>query len=86
MKWTPTNEKLPAHGKNVLMYMTDGSVHEGHFILHANKYQKNVRRWRLYKTGKTVPEESVVAWAEMPEGNAGIDPRRWDDVLKEKLP
>ncbi len=56
----------PPHGQSILLKMADGSVHEGHFIKHANKYVKNVNRFRVYKTGKTVPMDEVAEWRNMP--------------------
>lgn len=52
----------PRQGKPVLIILTDGSIHEGHWLKNANFKEKNVRRWRIYKTGKTVPDNEVLAW------------------------
>lgn len=65
MNWN--KECPPPHGVAVLLKFTDGSVHEGHFIKHCNKYQKNVNRYRVYKTGKTVEMTAVKEWGTMPE-------------------
>lgn len=42
------------------------AVHEGHYIKHGNKYVKNVNRYRVYKTGKTVGPEEVKGWCALP--------------------
>ena len=55
----------PKQAKPVLIVLADGSVHEGHYLKNANKYEKNVNRWRIYKTGKTVEDKEVVAWIYM---------------------
>lgn len=47
----------------VLIILTNGSVHEGHWLKDINKYKMNVNRWRIYKTGKTISDEEVLAWA-----------------------
>lgn len=53
-------QKIP-----VLIILTNGSMHEGHWIKDINKYERNVNRWRIYKTGKTVADEEVLAWVYM---------------------
>lgn len=63
MKWRTTKEEMPRADVHLMLELVDGSVHEGHFIKHGNKYVKNVNRFRVYKTGKTVPIDDVVAWA-----------------------
>ena len=55
----------PKSGKRVLILTKDGKVFEGHFIKNANFKEKNVNRWRIYKTGKTIPDTEVVGWAYM---------------------
>lgn len=66
--WINVHDELPRSGKSVLLKLADGQVHEGHFILNANKYQMNIRRWRIYKPGykKTVEFDFVQAWRELP--------------------
>jgi len=62
------NEGYPVSGKSVLLKLSDGSVHEGHFIKNANKYVRNVNRYKVYKFGnKTIDSSEVVAWTEIPE-------------------
>lgn len=65
----------PRQGKPVLIILKDGSMHEGHWLKNANYKEKNVRRWRIYKTGKTVPDSDVLAWIDL-EGLIQI--RTWD--------
>ena len=55
----------PRQGKPVLIILKDGSIHEGHWLKNANYKEKNVRRWRIYKTGKTVPDSDVLAWIDL---------------------
>lgn len=50
-------EKVP-----VFILLKNGEIHEGHWIKDINKYKRNVKRWRIYKTGKTVPDEEVLMW------------------------
>ena len=49
----------------VLMILEDGSVEEGHWLKDINKYERNVNRWRIYRTRKTVPDNEVIAWVDM---------------------
>lgn len=55
----------PKQGKPVLILLADGSIHEGHWLKNANQYEQNVNRWRIYKTGKTVPDNEVIAWVDL---------------------
>lgn len=55
----------PKQGKPVLILLADGSIHEGHWLKNANRYEQNVNRWRIYKTGKTVPDSDVIAWVDL---------------------
>lgn len=55
----------PEQGKPVLILLADGSIHEGHWLKNANRYEQNVNRWRIYKTGKTVPDSEVIAWVDL---------------------
>ena len=57
----------PPSGESVLIRMKNGEVHEGHYIKNANKYVKNVDRFRVYKLGKkTIPLDEVKEWRRMP--------------------
>ena len=55
----------PPQGVEVILFLADGSRHAGHWLEHANKYQRNTRKWKIYKTGKYVPEDAVLAWEEI---------------------
>lgn len=52
-------QKIP-----VFIILTNGEIYEGHWLKDINKYERNVNRWRIYKTGKTVADEEVLAWIE----------------------
>lgn len=65
--WHLIKYELPESGKDILLYLVDGSVHEGRFIKNANKYHMNVNRFKIYKTGKTVAMKDVSMWKEMPK-------------------
>ena len=55
----------PKQGQPVLILLADGSIHEGHWLKNANYREQNVNRWRIYKTGKTVPDSEVIAWVDL---------------------
>ena len=55
----------PKQAERVLIILANGEVHEGHFLKNANYKEKNINRWRIYKTGKTVADEEVLAWIRM---------------------
>ena len=62
--WINVNDKLPNNGESVMLKLTDGEIHEGHFVNSASKYHPNVNRWKVYKPTykKTVAFEEVIAW------------------------
>ena len=65
--WNDPKETNPPSGVSILIKMADGSVHEGHFIKNANKYVRDVNRYRVYKFGKkTFGKEELNGWREMP--------------------
>ena len=68
INWYNPRLTPPPSGVSILLELADGEVHEGHFIKNANKYHKNVNRYRVYKTGKTVAREAVTRWRYMPKG------------------
>lgn len=69
MEWHDLKQVPPASGVSVLLKLRDGSVHEGHFIKNANKYVKDVNRFRVYKLGnKTLEMDQIDKWAELPNG------------------
>lgn len=55
----------PKQAERVLIILANGEIHEGHFLKNANYKEKNINRWRIYKTGKTVADEEVIAWIRM---------------------
>lgn len=52
----------PAQGTDVLLRLKTGEIHEGRWLRNANKFQQNVRRWKIYKTDKYVGEDEVTEW------------------------
>lgn len=52
-------QKIP-----VFIILTNGEIYEDHWLKDINKYERNVNRWRIYKTGKTVADEEVLAWID----------------------
>ena len=67
MIWYNPADVPPPHGKEILLRMRNGAVHEGHFIKDANRYVRGVNRYRVYKLGrKTVEADEVTEWAKMP--------------------
>lgn len=55
----------PKHGMPVLIILTNGEIHEGHWLKDINKFERGVNRWRIYRTGRTVPDPDVLAWVDM---------------------
>ena len=55
----------PKHAVPVLIILANGEVFEGHYLKDINKYERNVNRWRIYRTRKTVEDSAVVAWIYM---------------------
>lgn len=65
--WHLTKLELPENGRDVLIKINNGEVHEGRFIKDINKYHMNVNRFKIYKTGKTIAMKDVSMWKEMPK-------------------
>lgn len=63
--WHDARTDKPLQGEEVILLLESGEQHAGHWLEHANKYQRNTRRWKVYKTGKYVDEDKVVAWREL---------------------
>ena len=63
IRWEDAEKTKPIQGEEVLLWMKDGEIHAGHWLEHANKYQRNTRRWKIYKINKCVDEDQVRAWA-----------------------
>lgn len=64
--WHLTKLELPENGRDVLIKLNNGEVHEGRFIKDINKYHMNINRFKIYKTGKTVHMDDVDMWKDMP--------------------
>lgn len=58
-------ESKPKQGVDVMLWLSDGSRHEGRWLEHANKYQRNTRKWKVYKFDKYIAEDEVIAWCEI---------------------
>ena len=84
MNWRDPREIKPHQQVPVLIMQKNGEVHEGHWLKVANKYQRNVNVWRIYKTGKCIPDDEVLMWGDIPKWHK--DEREFDDIWKEKLP
>ena len=68
LTFTNAAEVKPIQGVECVLVLANGQVHAGHWLEHANKYQRNTRRWKIYKWNKYVDEDEVVAWAYMAGG------------------
>lgn len=64
-EWNDAEKIKPPQGQDVMLWLSDGSRHEGRWLEHANKYQRNTRKWKVYKWDKYIPEEDVIAWGEI---------------------
>lgn len=60
-----SDDSKPRQGVDVLLKMKDGQIHEGRWLRNANKWEQNVRRWRIYKFDKYVDEDEVKEWKEL---------------------
>lgn len=60
-----SDDSKPRQGVDVLLRMKDGQIHEGRWLRNANKWEQNVRRWRIYKLNKYVDEDEVKEWKEL---------------------
>lgn len=60
-----SDDSKPRQGVDVLLMMKDGQIHEGRWLRNANKWEQNVRRWRIYKFNKYVDEDEVKEWKEL---------------------
>lgn len=70
--WHDTKFELPKQNEDVLLLISDGTVHEGMFLKNANKYHKNINRWKIYKRRKTLAFDEVIMWRYLPK--VGIVP------------
>lgn len=65
--WHNVSQELPKSCESVLCYLENGEVHEGMFLKNANKYHKNINRWKIYKYKKTLPIDAVKMWKDLPK-------------------
>ena len=65
MEYIDANDAKPVQGEECLLLMKNGEIHAGHWLKHANKYQRNTRRWKIYKWNKYVDEGEVTGWRYM---------------------
>ena len=70
MNWHEVKKERPPQGKDVLLVLNDGSVHEGRYLKNANKYVRNVDRFKIYKADKYVESSEVIMWREIPRMGA----------------
>lgn len=68
MNWKDASKEKPAQGIDVLMWLEDGSIHEGRFLKNANKYHMAVNKWKIYKLNRYIDEHEVIAWCEITKG------------------
>ena len=63
--WHDASREKPIQGEEVILWIFDGSQHAGHWLKHANRYQRNTRRWKVYKWDRYINEEDVIAWRKL---------------------
>lgn len=56
--------KHPASTKRIVFRTKDGVEHKGFFLKDANKYVRNVNRWKDTDTGAWHDDGEVIAWWE----------------------
>lgn len=66
MVWHEVKKELPPQGKDVLLLLNDGTVHEGRFLKNANKYVKDVNKFMVYREDKYVDMGDIIFWRDMP--------------------
>ena len=57
------NAKHPPSTRNV-RFKTDAGWHDGFYLKDANKYIKNICRWKDAKDGKWYDDRNVIEWCE----------------------
>lgn len=57
--WERREDGKPESGKDVFICRKDGAVGEG-------QYNERWETWILYKDTKRIPDDDVLAWAELP--------------------
>lgn len=66
MIWHEVKKEKPPQGKDVLLVLNDGSVHEGRYLKNANKYVQNVDKFKVYKADEYIDSSEVIMWREIP--------------------
>ena len=85
---TKTEERHPASTKRVLFktrFIWDPETgdatsgwHEGFYVKDANKYVRNVNRWKDTNTHEWYEDEDVIAWQDI---NKSDEPIPWKEEI-----
>lgn len=67
ISWHDASKDKPYQGKEVILLLDNGEQHAGFWLEHANKYTRNVRKWKVYFGNHLYDEDRVVAWRELAE-------------------
>lgn len=70
MIWHEVKKERPPSGRDVLLVLNDGSVHEGRYLKNANQYVRDVDKFKIYKQGKYIDSSEVIMWREIPRMGA----------------
>ncbi len=62
IEWRDASREKPIAGKEVLMWVDGGEKHCGFWLKDANKYVKNIRKWKVYYGNHMIEENRVIAW------------------------
>ena len=65
MNWHDARTEKPPQGKEVILWLDTGEQHVGFWLLHANKYVRNVRKWKIYHGNHLVEEDKVIGWRNL---------------------
>lgn len=61
-KWHDAKTEKPKQEAECLLLLSGGEVHAGFWLEHANKYQRNTRKWKVYHGSHLVDEDKVIGW------------------------
>ena len=53
---------MPPSTKHVTFRTSDGVIHNGFYLKDANKYVRDVNRWKDTESGKWFDNDEVVEW------------------------
>ena len=53
---------MPPSPKHVRFRTSDGVIHNGFYLKDANKYVRDVNRWKDTESGKWFDNDEVVEW------------------------